>query len=78
MEATITDCEWNQDGTANIVLNEKVRIVIENPPGQVFDACVGTNVKAGDGCLFVNGVKWAIAVKYGKRRMRLVTRRQWQ
>lgn len=72
--ATITDCEWNADGTATIVLDRKVRIVIENPPCAAFDAVVGVEIEAVDGLLMVASVPWARAVKYGKRRMRLIRR----
>lgn len=70
MEATITDVHWNIDGTATLVLNGKVKIIIVNPPPE-FAACIGVDVFGERDYLLVMGRRWAKAV--GRRRMELIT-----
>lgn len=73
VEARITDCWINDDGTATIVLDGKTHLVIVDPP-QLFYECVGTRVVASDGSLWIRDIRWAKAVDRKGRRMRLVRR----
>lgn len=79
MDAVITECALNADGTATIRLsidgkNMHTKFTVLNPPAKFFDACVGSHVHGYRGALMIGDSRWAEAAGYGK--LRLVDRRR--